>query len=774
MNELNEYCLKQRFDAIKNHKPRVANKLNEIGDILSAEYYINPDEASEMWQYIIDLNISDDVKYSKFYISQIFSKLLQKMNNSEDAIILLNMYPTRLPLLIQYGNEGFVNHGFFYNIFSYCIEHDDIESSIRCIECYSKRYEDRTENNLEIVNRVKLLCLKYINSSCHEDTAIGVLRDMEKLSNPEMNYYANIINTTLGLTEKNNIDGKILFTIKNRLSDEFFDLLWMSRNDYDEEDLKTFWIDYLSFSNSENDKRKPVIHLAKEEKDKSIFFSNIEKKSDVLLNYYFSKPELQSTEIYILWSWIETEEWEKFIIYCSLAVSSQSELNIMGSDISGFIDDAMMLYLGDNFEPEFDTEYENEKFEKSKIIKNKIEKFNCSLKEISELIQDKTKKRAYNKLISYYFSKIAKKNNSNKHKNDYNGENHNAIDHLISFAQDILNSGEDLDLRNSDYKLITRELHDLLLEERKKYGNDSDYSLNTYYTLAQNDDVIKMFFQHSINEWRISMELLSACVRKNDDNRIKQIAQLIIDRLRFEKEETRNGFSWGIKVKLDAIISEYDFNPQPWNGKKEYITDDMRETVKKFVYLLLPYLPKNEQDYVKETSLYKIDLSVFDIEKYREQIFIDIEYVTMPPKDYKKKSNDNPLAEDRLRCCFDVLSRLNRLDIISDVMNELASKKRDSFIRYDIRVNNLFSGLREGQLIRLFLMNNYIFEEWIKEKHIGEREIINLARKLSRESTIDEYSIFYDFIKKHDILEDVEDIEYDTVKNFGSIVVDNV
>ncbi len=774
MNELNEYCLKQRFDAIKNHKPRVANKLNEIGDILSAEYYINPDEASEMWQYIIDLNISDDVKYSKFYISQIFSKLLQKMNNSEDAIILLNMYPMRLPLLIQYGNEGFVNHGCFYNIFSYCIEHDDIEFSIRCIECYSKRYEDRTENNLEIVNRVKLLCLKYINSSCHEDTAIGVLRDMEKLSNPEMNYYANIINTTLGLTEKNNIDGKILFTIKNRLSDEFFELLWMSRNDYDEEDLKTFWIDYLSFSDSENDKRKPVIHLAKEEKDKSIFFANIEKKSDVLLNYYFSKPELQSTEIYILWTWIETEEWEKFIKYCSLAVSSQSELNILGSDISGFIDDAMILYLGDNFEPEFDTEYEIEKFEKSKIIKNKIEKFNCSLKEISELIQDKTKKRAYNKLISYYFSKIAKKNNSNNHKNEYNGENHNAIDHLISFAQDILNSGEDLDLRNTDYKLITRELHDLLLEERKKYGNDSDYSLNTYYTLAQNDDVIKAFFQHTSNEWRISMELLSACVRKYDDSRINEIANLMIDRLITEKDEFLKNYLWGIRVKIDAIVCEYDYNPQPWNGPKEYITDDMRETVKRFINLVLPYLPKEEQNFIKDNYLYKIDLSIIDIKKYRDQIFKDIDYITQTPKNRKTKVKDIYIAEERVKRCFDILSRFDRLDIVSDVLNKIAIKKNESFIRYDIWVDYLIRGLREGQLIRLFLMNNYIFEEWLCEERVDEKEIINLARKISRESSYEEYNCFYDFIKKHNVLENIEEIEYDTINNFGSLLENGV
>ena len=63
MNEI-----EQRFDAIKDHKPKASKKLNELGEILASAYKINPDRADEMWQYLVELNVRDDEKNAKFYI----------------------------------------------------------------------------------------------------------------------------------------------------------------------------------------------------------------------------------------------------------------------------------------------------------------------------------------------------------------------------------------------------------------------------------------------------------------------------------------------------------------------------------------------------------------------------------------------------------------------------------------------------------------------------------------------------------------------------------
>ena len=58
INILNE--IQERFDKIKDHKPKATKKLSELGDILASAYNISPEVADEMWQYIIDLNVSED------------------------------------------------------------------------------------------------------------------------------------------------------------------------------------------------------------------------------------------------------------------------------------------------------------------------------------------------------------------------------------------------------------------------------------------------------------------------------------------------------------------------------------------------------------------------------------------------------------------------------------------------------------------------------------------------------------------------------------------
>ena len=69
MNEI-----EQRFDAIKDHKPKASKKLNELGEILASAYKINPDRADEMWQYLVELNVRDDEKMQNFILPKYLIK----------------------------------------------------------------------------------------------------------------------------------------------------------------------------------------------------------------------------------------------------------------------------------------------------------------------------------------------------------------------------------------------------------------------------------------------------------------------------------------------------------------------------------------------------------------------------------------------------------------------------------------------------------------------------------------------------------------------------
>lgn len=54
-NDLYDYTMDEiveKFDAIKDHKPKAPKKLNELGRILASAYLLDPDEADDMWQYL--------------------------------------------------------------------------------------------------------------------------------------------------------------------------------------------------------------------------------------------------------------------------------------------------------------------------------------------------------------------------------------------------------------------------------------------------------------------------------------------------------------------------------------------------------------------------------------------------------------------------------------------------------------------------------------------------------------------------------------------------
>lgn len=97
--------INSRYDAIKDHKPRAAKKLKELGEILASAYKLDPQRADEMWQYVIDLNIKDDIAFSKFYIAQVFNKITDNLP-SKEAGDFVSMRPERVRLMLMYGYDG--------------------------------------------------------------------------------------------------------------------------------------------------------------------------------------------------------------------------------------------------------------------------------------------------------------------------------------------------------------------------------------------------------------------------------------------------------------------------------------------------------------------------------------------------------------------------------------------------------------------------------------------------------------------------------------------
>ena len=92
--------IKERFDSIKTHRPKATKKLKELGILIGSAYKINPAMASEMWEYLIDLNVKENPDNTTFYILSVARKLFQVIG-VEDTVDLLQMSKDRALLCWQ-------------------------------------------------------------------------------------------------------------------------------------------------------------------------------------------------------------------------------------------------------------------------------------------------------------------------------------------------------------------------------------------------------------------------------------------------------------------------------------------------------------------------------------------------------------------------------------------------------------------------------------------------------------------------------------------------
>ena len=148
--------IEQRFDAIKDHKPKASKKLNELGEILASAYKIESDRADEMWQYLIDLNVREDVKNAKFYIAQVFNKI-RGFISEEEATDLIMMTPERVELMLLYGYDG----GTLYSVLSTLtisfLKNEDVNDTMASLEYAFEKFGGVDSGNPEILKATKTI-----------------------------------------------------------------------------------------------------------------------------------------------------------------------------------------------------------------------------------------------------------------------------------------------------------------------------------------------------------------------------------------------------------------------------------------------------------------------------------------------------------------------------------------------------------------------------------------------------------------------------------------
>lgn len=766
--------IEERFSKIKNHKPKASKKLNELGDILASAYKIYPERADEMWQYIVDLNVRDNSANAKFYIAQVFNKLIDRLP-PEEATELITMTSERVQLMVMYGYEGGTLWRCMDTLICGYFKLNASDNALVCVGFFYDKFGGINSGSPEIVNVTRnatRICIELIQANENVAKARGFLHELASSENEEINLLVKLFMAVKGIKDVDNFDLLFAIAIEYKCSVEFFDLLWMAKDHYSQEDLRGKWIEYVE-NCDENDIR-PYNYLYNDEEDYSIskskFYIDIEKDAEALLDYYFGCFNIYDLEIGIIWTWVEEEKWELFIKYVSLVVMNTSEQSFGRSAIKRCIETYMESCFFDEYRDSTD------RFGRSykKLMQSRKKAFSTALSKISMISVGCDCHDSYHAFVKEYIQKLnGNLDVLNELGFEENVENRSAEERLKDYVHDFLMSGTLVHSQNSNqYSIITKALREEVY--RQQGGNhftvyvninsplqvqgdgisslsdepkeEADESLEQAYRLALDDEIAEFYFAHFPSECTKRTELLAACIQKNDVNRAIELIDIMARTKGNPGYEELNGWGRQNMLTIKYLIKKFDFtNKDRWDAKD--ITDEMRQVAKQLVYQMIPYLSETGKKEIKE-DLYRINPDADDSEEYIAQLLADAKVYSTFPKPSGKGSvpNINHMS-GKFRQCFERLSKMGRLDIVEQIMTKFSSVK-DILgpVTYDTWISFMARGLTAEDLLKVYRNNSEIFESWLEMDEVQVGDIRLVADKLSEKCTRKEYITFRNIV----------------------------
>lgn len=486
MNEI-----EQRFDAIKDHKPKASKKLNELGEILASAYKINPDRADEMWQYLVELNVRDDEKNAKFYIAQVFNKV-KGLILADEATDLIMMTPERVEMMLLYGYDGGTLYSVLNTLAIGFLKNENVNNVMASLEYVFEKFGGVESGNPEILKATKTIVQTGVEllqtDKDYEDTISELLNELESLDNEKIVAYAKVKSLLLGLSKTNNIEDLLQLASEFGFTQEFMDLLWLAREDISTEKLEIIWQNVVE--NMEDNNLLPIPEEYGEEEtgeysdSKICFFVNLIAENDRLLTQYFENNRGNFFKQCIFYKWIQDEAWEKIAEYIAKSLMAfEDQNNMFDYGYMNMISPYMEGYLMGEYMDQTDRWGRSIKI----INENNIEKFIDALCKASVMSVGCENHEKYHKRVKEFVEKTTGDMSCfEKYGFSEKMDTRSGLERLKAFTQDFLKSGK----REMDFRVPSHELKsimDKINEENRALEEPRDIE----YVLASDDDVIE-------------------------------------------------------------------------------------------------------------------------------------------------------------------------------------------------------------------------------------------------------------------------------------------
>lgn len=182
--------IRGQFDEIKNDTSRNTRKLKGLGEILARAYKLDPNMADQMWDYLITVNSFNDIKNAKFYIAQIFTKILSLLAE-KDAVDYIYMNHERVYWLIIYGYDSMKLFENISVIMSVLRKEEKYSLINQLLDYY---YEKIKRNNPK---KYTLIDINYIFQDYLNASDIEMWEEIKKNDNPYISIYGKLYISTI-------------------------------------------------------------------------------------------------------------------------------------------------------------------------------------------------------------------------------------------------------------------------------------------------------------------------------------------------------------------------------------------------------------------------------------------------------------------------------------------------------------------------------------------------------------------------------------------------
>lgn len=792
--------INERFDAIKDHKPKAAKKLNELGEILASAYELDPERADEMWQYLVELNVSEEPANAKFYIAQVFNKLTGFLD-PEDATTLLALTPERVQLMVLYGYDGGTLWHCLSTLVKGFLKLNNLDNCMITIGYFFEKFGGLYSGHDSLLsvakNSISNAHELAKESDEHKEIEESFLRELASIDHEQIQAYAQIMLIKFGYDECDDIGELLDLTIEHKLPEEFMYFLWQRRSELSVETIIDKWLDYVNQMDDGDKLPQPNFYEEDEEDSdtyegsKMDFFVTLMKNNDDLLQAYFNNAsDLTRGLIYY---WITAGDWERFTRYVAQILVNVPAENFEYSHAWRMLDNFLSVYFYSEYMDSTDNYGRSYKI----INEKNIEQLKTALANISAITVGCPCHDEFHATVKNFMEKASGNIDALTEAGfDDVVDTRTAEEKFKDYVHKFLQSGQLVhDRRSSEYRrieeamreelrkaedadgdshvihidisgLVKKAVFERLLKEGKVteamrdefIGTESsadeekdekvDKQLEYAYLHALDDEISEFYFLHCRGEYHRKAEMIRACILKDDVTRAVELVDLMLQTESYDDYAELNGWSAEARLVVTELVSRFD-KTGLYDWQAEQATDEQLATAVQLIERIIVHLPGDEADTAK-AALLKISRTDSDNDEYVNDILQQVEdYTTFPkPRGKGGAPNINRMSQN-IHNSFELLARMGRLDVISKIIGRFAEVKDVlAPVSFDSWISHLVRSLSDEDFYKVYKMNHEVFEAWLEFKP-RDWDITAVAGKLGKFCAHNEFIEFRDMVFAH-------------------------